>query len=42
MVALVHWLYDQIGLLVAAKLQRCASGACDPGDWTAHRGDLVG
>ena len=30
---------DRVSYLVAAKLRRCAGGACGPGTRTARRGD---
>jgi hypothetical protein len=37
MAVLVRWLGDLIGFLVAAKLQRCAGGACGGNAKTARR-----
>jgi hypothetical protein len=38
-VVLASWLDDRVSYLVAAKLRRCAGGACGPGTRTARRGD---
>jgi hypothetical protein len=37
----VRWIDDRTGMLVAAKLQRCAGGACGAGNRTARRDDLT-
>jgi hypothetical protein len=39
--AFVSWLDERIGMLLAAKLQRCAGGACGAGHRLARRGELA-